>query len=321
VARVRGVERIDNGLFRTPQGRGQRAAGLIGEATLKNFLNDPRVQWLAYDKARQAGNAAGVVRGAWHGAKGTAEGAYFLARLVNPMDLLRGPERSAQAQLVKAERAAADYIRRGVRDPKIFERDARSAIHKADVDLNPGASPKAKTFAGEVRRNFNIGQNQGELAFNVASTVRGGPIVDSLAGLARVEKGVTAAKLVAAGYDPRLEAHFAKPYKGMGHHFWPRRLKLWKWLRDSPLAVYKPRGLTLGQFLERHYNIDPKYSGGPIPLKLGGGGWSGEKLGWEKYNLPGRLLYGSPPALKSAVLGGVVGAGLVDQRSSSEEPW
>jgi hypothetical protein len=59
-----------------------------------------------------------------------------------------------------------------------------------------------------------------------------------------------------------------------------------------------------GQFYRQHFGLDDFYHGGRIGADFGGGGWSGQKLGWTKYNPAERIWYGMPDATKTVVVGG-----------------
>jgi hypothetical protein len=324
---VRSNPFVDAQAMRLLEGRniwtGQRvpraAPAIRPPSRTKTWLDDPRVRERGYDLARQVGGVAGVGRGAWHGVKGLGEGVALVARLANGEPFTPFEDKAA-VQLGRAGIAAVRYIGAGARDPRIFGRDLRRAVQKANVDLNPNASPRAKTFAGELERNFKIGQNQGELAFNVASAARGGPIIDTIAAAARVKKTVTAAQLAAKGYDPRLIDYFNEPYTGRGHHSPGIRFGLPKSVRDNRYFLLRPPGMTKGDFYQLHAEVDSFYGGGRVPRKYGGGGWAAKDFGWETYGLPGRLLYGTTTPLKSALIRTATGAGVADQTYSMELP-
>src|SRR5258705_5818583 len=101
----------------------------------------------------------------------------------------------------------------------------------------------ADTFPGELRRNFHIGANQGEAAFDVGSLFVGGEFAKGLA-LTRAVKAADAAKYVELGLSPKVIAHLDMPYEGMGSHNIPRRFTFRKpidrltrprWVPDQPL--------------------------------------------------------------------------------------
>ena len=83
---------------------------------------------------------------------------------------------------------------------------------------------------------------------------------------------------------------------------------------SSHFFLLNPQGISTGDMLELHHKVDPKYWGGSVPAEFGGGSWSGDALGWQKYDRLGRLWHGAPMPLKAVAGSGVVGAGaLVDQ--------
>jgi len=179
---------------RSPQPGGPpRPAGGGQAPRAKVDLNrNPVVKAVAGDMAQGIGNAAGVVRGGVHAVEGLAEGAVFLRRLTNPLDVLVSPPgESAAEQLVGAASRGVDYVCRGVADPRIVVRDVGDKAHQMRLDLDPTATPAAPTVSEEVRRRLGIGMNQGELAFDVGSFAVGGPLAKSVKGLGAVSKAST----------------------------------------------------------------------------------------------------------------------------------
>jgi hypothetical protein len=116
-----------------------------------------------------------------------------------------------------------------------------------------------------------------------------------------------ASRFVSQGFSPTQAEYLAAPYKGMGHHFIPRRAGLPSVISDSPLNVLKPNGISRGEFYELHYKVDPYVFGTRFPNSVGGA-WQGRSLGLQKYGGLGQAWYGSPTALKVTV-GGVTAAG------------
>jgi hypothetical protein len=119
-----------------------------------------------------------------------------------------------------------------------------------------------------------------------------------------------AAKYIEQDFSPLRAQYLAEPYEGMGHHFFPRNafkpIRLPRDLSDSVFNVLKPSGMSRGDFYELHYKVDPEFDGTGIASRGGGGGWSGKKLGLDRYGLLGRLWHGSPAPLHAAV--GSIGA-------------
>ncbi|HKP78982.1 MAG TPA: hypothetical protein VJU34_07635 [Phenylobacterium sp.] len=289
---------------------------------------NPVARSAAVGAARVAGNAAGVVRGGVHAVEGLADGAVFAGRLLNPLDRVMSPRgQSAEAQLGRATensaRAVGDYVRKGVNDPNSVLEDIRDVGRQWNRDLNPGATPVAPTFAGELRRNFDIGQNQGELAFDVGSLFFGGPGAKLVEGVSRAANLGNDAKYLVQGLSPKVAAYLAEPYpaSGMGSHNIPRRTRLPesfgggplpKSFMDGPFNRLAPPGISRGDMYELHYKVDPRFNVARLPRKVGGGVWHGGRIGLERYSLPGRLWHGAPAPLKARVggLGASAGAAM-----------
>lgn len=280
-----------------------------------------------------AARLPGVARGAWHTVEDLAKGAYFVYRLQNPLDpYLSAPGESAKEQF---RRGADHLVERGkaaIANPHIVVDAIERGLDRANRNLNPSATPQGRTIAEEVQRNVRIGLNQGELAFDVASTAYGGAELKGLALLARRGRAMNAADYIKQGVPPRLAEYFATPYTQdlMGHHVIARNGDLAKWMGDGPVAkaiiespffVLKPKGLTKGEFFKRHYQVDSRYRGGNVPREFGGRGWSGARdLGWTKHGRLGRMWYGTTPLMKGTIGGGIgLGSGVVEQMQKSEE--
>jgi hypothetical protein len=265
----------------------------------------------AMDITRNIGNVVGVGRGVVHSGEGLLGTAAFLARLANPWDKQNSPPgASAYEQLTGAANQAADYVKNGLRDPGSVWNDVKDAGRRLLVDIDPNASPPASTLAGEFQRNFNIGQNQGELGYNLSSLLFGGALLKGATELGYAPEAAGASKFLAQGFSQAQADYLASPYKGIGHHFFPRRgvelpdgsrLFLRKIISDSPFNVLKPPGINIGDFYGLHYDVDPHVRGFKIPAANGGGVWPNENVPLQKYGLLGRLWYGSPPPLKTAV--------------------
>ena len=179
--------------------------------------------------------------------------------------------------------------------------------------------PIAPTFGAELSRNFKIGQNQGELAFDVGSLWFGGPAAKTVKGIAEISNIGNVERYAAEGFRPLAVARLTEPYpvSGMGSHFIPRDTKLPKFLgggalpksyMDGPVNKLAPPGISIGDMYERHFAVDPRFYG----TKVGGERWSGRDLGLQRYGPLGRLWYGSPAPLKARVggLGAAAGIGL-----------
>ena len=135
------------------------------EEALRRAGRNPAIRSAAIGAAQRAGNAAGVARGGVHAVRGLADGAVFAGRLFNPLDSLTSPRgESADEQFRRATvnvgRGALEYVRKGVADPQSVVSDVRDAGQRWRRELDPSATTAAPTFAGELRRNFDVGQNQ-----------------------------------------------------------------------------------------------------------------------------------------------------------------
>lgn len=272
-------------------------------AVKSGIEQNPQLRSVATDATRTAGNVAGVVRGGLHAVQGLADGAIFLTRYANPLDpYLSPPGQSARNAVEQAGVSVARYMIDGATHPQKVVDDVTSFARQLRADVDPRATPTAPTFEGELQRQFDIGQNQGELMFDVGSLAIGGPLAKTVKGVSRVSNVGNVEHYLAMGLKPRQAARFAEPYlKGMGHHFFPRKLKLPEAFSESVFNVLRPAEISRGDFYKLHFQVDPSYHGGPI--FRGEKGWSGKALGWKKYGPLGRLWHGSPAPLKARVGG------------------
>jgi hypothetical protein len=295
-----------------------RTVGSSGDSWLDH---SPMAKAVAGNVARKAGFIPGAARGAWRIAGDLADDAYFLTRLLNPLDSVITPRgEAAWDKVIDNAGGYVDYARTAISNPSVVLNDINAGAGRMNARLNPDATPPMKTFTGEVRRNFDIGLNRGEVAADVGALVYGGPMLRRMGEFGPGRKILTASDYIAQGVPPGTARYFERPYKGIGHHAVGRSAKLYSWLGggpvprtivESPLTRVGPRGLTNGEFFPLHYGVDKYYYGGKVPADLGGGGWSGKELGWDKYGAVDRYWYGTPGPLKAAAGAGVVGAGAV----------
>jgi hypothetical protein len=278
---------------------------------MRGWDDNPLAKAIGGWAAREAGKPMGYARAAGNLVRDAA----FLGRLTNPLDV--GAKQQFVRGVAGAAKDAARTVARAAQHPDQAVRAVGRKAQQMNRDLDPNATPMAKTFVGEIRRNLPIGAKRGELQAEIASNVLGGPGVRMAAGaFARLGRvAPTAATYRARGYSPELADYFAEPYvRGMGHHFIPRQFTfpervrgvplpkqvagqpLPRWYSESEFNVLKPRGLTKGEMAELHYRVDPDYRGGG----RGDHKWSGRELGWTRYGRAGRLWHGSPRPLKDA---------------------
>jgi hypothetical protein len=283
---------------------GRAASGSTSSA---GGRNDPRLA--AGDLANVAGVMAGLGRGALHFAQGVTEGEQIAQHVLDPFYALLHPKSPAVLPVYQAAVGALHAGKQTALYPA-------QALHRADVALNPGASPVAPTVAAEARRRFGIGQNQGEVAFDVLSGMTG-PEAMAARALPAEEQ---AARWMAKGLTEPQARYMAEPYAGMGHHYYPRGAKLPqkvgpvplpkslagrpmplpRVISDSPFNVLKPSGISRGDMYEKHYQVDSKFKAARLPRHLGKS-WRGAALGIQKHGLLGRVVHGAPPALKRTV--------------------
>lgn len=289
-------------------------------------LDDNKVaKFLIGNLAGNFGAAAGVGRGVYNDGKAIKDGAVYLYDLAS----FGSPRQEAAiAAGRQALAGAANYVSTRARDRSLLRRDVKSTAGRMNRDLNQYATPQAPTLAAEIARRYNIGVEQGEAAYNVASLAL--PVAGEVRGAMQLGRiGAMSkrgpAKYIARGVSPQLAEYFAQPYQGMGAHAVPRRTRLPgggripKVLMDGPFNVLKPKRVERGVMLERHFKTDGRYYGGPIPAEFGGGGWSGRRLGWERYNPLERVWHGTPGPTKAVVVGGPAALGAVGGSAAADK--
>jgi hypothetical protein len=161
-----------------------------------------------------------------------------------------------------------------------------------------------------MRRRFDIGQNQGELALNAASVLVGGPAAKALGRVSTAVKASPSSKYLAQGFSPGAAARLAEPYRRRGHHYVGERVKLPipRTYRDGPYNLLAPQGITIGDMYELHAKVDPHFWGATL---LPGEPWRAKAVGVKKYDAAGRLWHGAPGPLKARAGGlGATAGGL-----------
>jgi hypothetical protein len=325
----------------------QRGPLLVGTARVPGV--PPKAPLLTgTDTSRESGNAnwldrsvmakstgglvargLGVPFGMARGAGSMVTGIGGLLELANPLDAAFAPlGQTAWDRLFAGGSRALGYARHGVSNPQSVADDLGRGLRQFQARTDPDATAMAPTFGGEWNRNFDIGQNQGELLTDLVSTFYGGAVLKELSGLSALSKEALVAKYLEQGSSPKLAEYLAEPYpkSGKGHHGpFPQRFRvpndvfgvplpdtiagrpLPAAVMDSPFNVLKPYRISRGEMYRLHYENDLKFHGARLPGSVGGGGWSGKRLGLKKNGPLGRAWYGTPAPLKAAVGGGTVG--------------
>ncbi len=246
------------------------------------------------------------------------------ARLFNPLDpFVSPPGDAAWDHVIDVGDGVLGYAKRAISDPSFLREDLPKRGHQANVDFNPFGTPMADTLTGEIRRDFHVGANDGELGVNLAMLPLGGEAFEGISAL-RLAGAEARAGLLPKFY-PQAADYFGELYDATGHHYFSQRggrfanvggaplaapltaLPLPRFLRDSEIFRYRPDGITNAEMFAHHFQSDPEYFGGRIPAEYGGGGWSGRKAGLQKLSPPLRMWHGASLPLKVAVGAGVLG--------------
>ena len=221
----------------------------------------------------------------------------------------------------------ARYVQQVVAEPKKLGADVMSAAHRARAAVDPSATPAAVATEDELQRRLQLGMNRGEVAFDVTTTLAGGPAARTLGRAAdrALVKPMTVQSYLDQGFNPALAERLARPYKGMGSHFTPRSTKQPgpPGFMDSDFNVLAPEGISQGQMYELHYAVDPKFKVARLPPTLLEPGdakvWSGSALGLKKLGPLGRFFVGMPGPLKVRLGGSVAASGAAANAASREE--
>jgi hypothetical protein len=289
--------------FRARVARERAKLAQTAGSTMRSWDDNPVAKIVGGYAARETGKNIGYVRAA----KGFAQDAAFVGRLANPLDV--AAKRQLGRGVVSAHASNARNTARAVLDPVGAFREVARSVKQKHGELDPTATPMARTFEGEIRRNLRIGANQGELAAEVGTLPAGGPGLRAARIARRIARPLTKADYLAMGYTRKQAAYLAERYDGAGHHSLisaesirntknPLLRAAKRAIGESPLGTVRGEGMTKGEFFRKHYGLDPKYRGGQV---RGGGGWSGSKLGWTRYDAFGRLWHGTPGPLKDVI--------------------
>lgn len=241
---------------------------------VKSLNTNPILGKIAGNYARQAALIPGVARGVWHTGEDLYDAAVFADRVMHPFRELSqsAPGETVYEQTARSAMNLADRAAYAWENPQSVVDGITQGLDRANKNLNPYATPQGQTVAEEIARNWTIGLNQGELAFDVGSLAYGGAELKGLRLAMRGGKPLTAADMMARKIPANLAEDFAQPYSGIGHHIIQKDFKPW-WLggrpvpeaiRQHPYVRLKPSGLTKGEFYKRHYEVDRHYKGAEL---------------------------------------------------------
>ncbi|HEY1927611.1 MAG TPA: hypothetical protein VGG92_09110 [Caulobacteraceae bacterium] len=268
-----------------------------------------------------AGLPTGVLRAGWDAVEGVGHGLNFVHHLLDSSDARAEAWNDAQT----TAHDVLQYGRSVFADPSRLASDVVSGVGAANRGLNPLATPIPETASDAFGHELGIGANTGETLTNIAGAFAAPEVaagIDAARTFAATREA-NVAKFMGQGFDEPTARYLSKPYDGMGDHalisrsqnailgFKTSLLKnvpIPDWIKDSPLNVSKPRGMSQGDFYEYHYGVDPQFYGAGLPRDLNGGkGWSGKRLGAERYSGAEQLWAKTPPFWKDYATGTTLG--------------
>jgi hypothetical protein len=279
------------------------------EKRLREDLDQsPAAKSVAGFGAGAVGGVVGLGRGAVNNAEHLADTLEFVSHLGffgHPVDS------SGVRQVFDIEKGLLGTAKEAALHPRTAIRRGAAALGNAQAKINPWATPSAPTLSGEMRRNYEVGVNRGQLGLGIAASLYGGPKTASALSRPPPLRGIP--RYLSQGFSREGAEYLAEADPGMGHHNFRRsradRLGIPKKVQDSPFNVLKPWGIDRGGMKELHFKVDRHFGGGRAPPHRGGEKWSGKELGIERYDPIERIWHATPPALKAA-LGGPIGLSL-----------
>jgi hypothetical protein len=269
---------------------------------LQRLKQSPRARRYLEWTAGTAGNLTGLAKSPERVGRGLLGTATFGLRLLDPTDKLRSPPGEAAWDVV--DRNVAGLAKQLVNVEALPEA-LEKGIARTKARYVPSATPASAILEDELRRQFKIGENQGELMFDVATAGIGGPFAKSK--LLEVPRPpVSPRRFEAQGFNPKLSLYLALPYRGRGSHFIPKRLTplFGEAFIESDFNVSKPFGMSWGEFYEYHYGVDDRFHGARTPDRVGRESWSGKRIGARRFGPVERIWKGAPVPLRARVLGG-----------------
>jgi hypothetical protein len=281
--------------------------------------------------ARVAGGAAGYLVGLpWGAARAGLHAVEGVRDGVNFAQSLLSPEGRADAlnEAKFATHNALQYRRSVMADPSRLTHDAISGLNAVNRSLNPLATPIPDTASGAFGHELGIGANGGELLTNIVGAVALPEVFGGAkaVGTFAATREANIAKFMGQGFDEQTARYLSKAYDGRGDHAvisqsqnavfgvktpLLKKVPIPDWIKDSPLNVSRPRGMSQGDFYEYHYNVDPQFYGAKLPRDLNGGkGWSGKRVGAERYRGAEQLWRRTPQIWKDYPAGAALGDSL-----------
>lgn len=272
---------------------------------LRKFRSDPSVRKALAEYAGIAGDMAGLVRGAYRAAKAPLDAVRYVSALSVP-----GDPYGARRNTAGAIAGAAEYAVDRTLHPEHIKADLKKGMAQTRRALLPSGSPQQSSLGPELNRRFNIGMNQGELAFDAGAFAVGGPLATSEIFEPAADL-VSAEKFLGQGYEDATANYLSLPYVGgMGSHFIPRRFAkfLPEGYIDSPFNLIKPKLQSRGNFYEFHARVDDRFHAARTPNQVPET-WTAKRSGVERPPLVIRLWDGMPIPLKLRLggLGAVAG--------------
>jgi hypothetical protein len=295
--------------------------GATSPGVLDSLNHNPITRGAAGLAGYLAGLPTGALRAGWHALEGVEHGWNFVKGLVDSSDARADAWNHAQT----AAQDVLQYGRSVFADPSRLASDVLSGAKAANRSLNPLATPIPDTASGAFVHELGIGANTGETLTNIVGAFAAPEVaagIDAARTFAATREA-SIAKHMGQGFDEPTARYLSKPYEGMGDHalisrsqnailgFKTSLLKgvpIPDWIKDSPLNVSKPRGMSQGDFYEYHYAVDSQFYGAGLPRDLNGGkGWSGKRVGAERYSGAEQLWARTPPVWKDYATGAMLG--------------
>jgi hypothetical protein len=270
------------------------------------------------------GLPTGVGRAGWHALEGVGHGLNFAGGLIVSPDARAKAWDDTQA----ATHSALQYGRSVLADPSRLADDALSGARAANRSLNPLATPIPATASGVFGHELGIGANGGETLTNIAGFIAAPEVAGGInaARTFAATREANIAEMMERGLNEPTARDLSKPYVGRGDHAviqnrqksifgfktpFLKDVPIPKAIKDGPLNVSRPRGLSQYDFYKYHYGVDPQFHGGRLPDGPDGPrGFSGKGLGFERYDQPGRTWARIPQIWKDYYTGATVGDAL-----------